>query len=458
MKTELLGQEKNVVRIKVDFEAEEFSSNLNETIQEIAQKTNIPGFRKGHTPRRVIEMRFGRENLYGEAFQKLISNAVEQVVGDYDLDTIAAPSLSMEDTIQEGKPLSCELTFEVTPEVALPELGEIEVEKLIPKVTDEMVDVMVQNLRREHSVLSPATRPAQEKDVLSVKYVTEVSGPEGEPVKSDEQKGDVDLAESTIRPDVRNALLGKSAGETAEVEFNVEEAHEDKTVAGKKVHYFFTVEEVKERVLPEMAPEFYKKALGTDIESEEAFREELKKRLLARIDADNTSQATMTAVDRIVEKSSLEVPETLVKRQIEFQKERDAADAKKRYGQELSEVLKNNSVNPEDYERNLRATAENIVRRSLVLDEIGKKFDVEVQKTELDGEIDRRAELYGVEPTKLRAIFYKNRETVGRVVEDIRYGKITKIIMENVKVRDVEQLSPASSPNAPEAESAQEQQ
>ena len=72
MKTELLGQEKNVVKIKVEFEAAEFSKGLTEALREISRGTNIPGFRKGHAPRRVIEMRIGRQALYNEALEKIL--------------------------------------------------------------------------------------------------------------------------------------------------------------------------------------------------------------------------------------------------------------------------------------------------------------------------------------------------------------------------------------------------
>ena len=88
MKTELLGQEKNIVRVKVEFEAAEFSKGLAEALGEISRSTNIPGFRKGRAPRRVIEMRVGRQALYNEALEKILSAALQQIVEDYDLETI----------------------------------------------------------------------------------------------------------------------------------------------------------------------------------------------------------------------------------------------------------------------------------------------------------------------------------------------------------------------------------
>ncbi|MDR3230120.1 MAG: trigger factor [Synergistaceae bacterium] len=445
MKTELLGQEKNVVRVKVEFEAEEFTSCLDAAIQRIAQKANIPGFRKGHTPRRVIEMRVGRQNLYSEALETLVPNAVEQVVGDYDLDTIAPPSLSLQmDSINEGQPLSCVLVFEVLPEVALPELGDIEVEKLIPQVTDEMLDAAIKEFRTNLSTLSSVDRPAEAGDVLLVKAVTEFPGENGEVTRSEEQDSEIDLAAPNVRTEVSDALLGKARGDTVDVEFVVEDEHENKTVAGKKFHYFFTISEVKERILPETGPEFYKKVMDLDFDSEEPFREELKKRLLENIEEESRAQAGASALGLIVERSGLEVPETLLERQSTALKERDSEDARKNLKQEMEDVLRAAAIPPAEYEWNLRNKAEAILRRSLVIGEIGKKFDIEVQKEEIDGEIVRMARHYGIDPVKLQAIYYKNEESMQRVTDELRYRKIMNLILEKVRVKDVEKLSEVS--------------
>ncbi|MDR3265905.1 MAG: trigger factor [Synergistaceae bacterium] len=453
MKTELLGQEKNVVKVKVEFEAGEFASCLDAAIQEIAGKANIPGFRKGRTPRRVIEMRFGRPALYSEALEKLIPNAVEQVVGDYDLETIAPPSLHV-DSIDEGQPLSCELAFEVLPEIVLPELGDIEVERLIPTVTDEALDATVKEFQKRLSTLSPVDRPAEAGDVLSLNGVSEVPGPDGEPVRSEEQQSEIDLADPAVRAEVKNALLGKTRGEAADAEFVVDEDYENKAVAGKKFRYFFTVDEVKERILPEMAPDFYKKVTDLDLDSEAAFREELTKRILANLENESMMRSGMTALGLIVSRSGMEVPETLLERQATLLEERDSEEAKKRFELDLDEVLRKSSIPRAEYEQGLREKAGMLVRRSLVIDEIGKKFDVEVEEAELDEEIFRMAVQYNIEPVKLKGFYQKNAERRAQVRNELRYGKIIKLILEKVRVKDVEKLSEPEAPETPETEPA----
>ena len=148
MKTELLGQEKNVVKIKVDFEPEEFQGGLKKALSDLSQQARIPGFRRGHIPRKILEMRLGRETLYREAMENILPDNIKKIIEDYELDTIATPSVEFGD-IHEGEPVSCEVTFEVLPEVTLPTLEDLEIELRRTVVADEMVEQLIRHFRKE---------------------------------------------------------------------------------------------------------------------------------------------------------------------------------------------------------------------------------------------------------------------------------------------------------------------
>lgn len=440
MKTELLGQEKNVVKIKVEFEAAEFSKGLTEALREISRGTNIPGFRKGHAPRRVIEMRIGRQALYNEALEKILPGALQQVVEDYALDTIADPAIKI-DEVREGEPVTCELTLEVMPETELPVLEDIEVEKLNAAVTDEMVDSLARSIRKQHSRLEAADRPAGDEDVVAVSFTTRIlndASSQGEP-----QKSDIDLSDENIRSEVRSALNGKAAGDTAETEFEVEADYRDSTVAGKRVHYTMSVETVKERILPDLDLEFFKKLFGedTEIATEEAFRKRLGDDLLTRMKSENEAHAATRAVEEVSKRSILDVPESMVERQTEFLKKEDDEEAKRRFGMEMREVLRLGGEDEAAYENLIRSKALGMVRRTLVLDAIGKKYDVEVSKADFEAEVDRRSALYGIDRNRLLGLLYKDRKLMTQVLDDLRYSKITALLMTLVKVRDVDELS-----------------
>jgi len=442
MRTELLGQEKNIVRVKVEFETTEFTANLSEIIKEITQKANIPGFRKGRIPRKIIEMRFGKDNLYKEALEKMLPEALKKITDDYDLDVMNTPSLKFDDDIKEGEPVTCELVIEVMPEVELPELEGIEVERLNQEVTDETLDMMIASFREKLATLNPVDRAAGENDVVSASFVTQILNSDGsEEPASEPMPNSIDLAEPSVRPEVKETLLGKAKGDEACAEFEIEDDYRDASLAGKRIRYNITVNAVNEKILPDVGPEFFKKVMNADFDTEADFRQEMKKRLLEHQENEETLRIGEKAIDAIVALSKLDVPDSLMERQSAHIKEQDADDIKQRYGISMEDYLREVSVNQAQYEQAVQGKADVTLRRTLILDEIGKKFGVEVKREELEAEISRLATLHGMERAKLRAHYYKNETNMSRLSNKLFYDKVSKLILENIKIKHVDKLS-----------------
>ncbi|MBR1672082.1 MAG: trigger factor [Fretibacterium sp.] len=453
MKTELLGQEKNVVKIKVEFEAEEFLDGLKKALSELSQQARIPGFRKGHAPRKILEMRLGRGTIYSEALDKILPENIQKIIEDYELETIDTPSVNVGD-IHEGEPVSCELTFEVMPEVELPELENVEVEQLRTVVTDEMVDRLIRRLRKEHSKTNPVERPVGNDDLVDITLVACAVEEGAKP--SQPQKSKIDLFDETVRQELRSALAGHSKGETVEAEFDVEPDHQDVQFAGKRLHYTMTIEGVSEYALPELNDEFYKKALGenTDVHTEEAFRDKMRTELHDSMESENRVDAERRAVTKVTLLSKVDVPDTLVDRQVKVLRQRDEDEVHQRYGAELKDVLGQGN---EDWEKGYlelqKIRAAGMVRQSLVVEAIGKKYEVNVEKEDVEAELTRRAALFQVDRSRLLNYLYKNENAMSRLIDDVRYGKITSLLLTKIKVKEVDELSPEQ-PAATEGEGA----
>ena len=185
MRSELVSQEKNFVTIKVELEVTEFQKSINMTVRELTQKINVPGFRKGKVPRNILEMRVGKEGILIEALESIMPDTIDQIVKDYELDLIDQPEMEIE-KLEEGKDVLLTLTFEVAPEVKLPELETIEIEKLKVNVTDEMVDEAIKNMQKQNAEHEKVDRAVEDDDVVEIEYVTNVLDEEGEIIKSHE--------------------------------------------------------------------------------------------------------------------------------------------------------------------------------------------------------------------------------------------------------------------------------
>ena len=447
MKTELLGQEKNIVKIKLDIEASEFTKALNKALNELSQQVNIPGFRKGKTPRKILEMRFGKDAIYNEALEKIMPDQIQQMVEDYDLDPLDSPTLELKEKIIEGQPVVCELTFEVRPEVELPEIEAMEIEKVIEEVNDEAVDKLEKRVRIQLAKVQPADRPVKDEDVVKIELTIRTINSDGteteEQPKPNPSEERIDLTDTTIRQAVREALIGKSKGDEAEAEFDVEENHSDKALAGKRVRYKMKVLDVAEYVLPEVNEQFFKDVFGpnTDIKDEEAFRARLRKDLESQVADETLNDLRSRAADMVISQSKVELPENLIARQISSIRRENEQWAKdnnvslnEAYGLDTEEGKKG-------YENILKTRAETSVKNVLVMDAVAKKFDIHLEKKDLEDEFDRRAKSLNVSKGFVAKYFYENQKQLDRLTDELRWDKIADTIISQMKVKEVKELS-----------------
>ena len=453
MRTEVLEQEKNIVKVKVEFEAEEFAKAYKKTLGALSQKVNIPGFRKGHIPNNVLEMRFGREALYSETLEKMLPEHIPHIVEDYDIDLLDNPTLDF-DVIQEGCPVACTLIFEVIPDAELPEnLGEIEVEKLRIEITEDAVNRTIRNFRREHATITPVDRPVEDSDVidadLSVLPLDGESGEDREPFVANDQVLDLscsaEFGERSIRSEIRSALLGHSKGDVVDVEFDIEEDHSASDFAGKRLRYTLTIKNVSEIIFPDLNEEFFKKVYGedTDILTEEACRNRVREDLKNHTEANLLEDARRRALEKILALSTVEPPEKMVVRRMEDIREDDEERFRAQHHFEMSDLLEvgKDTELVKNYMVRLRERAEDGVRHTLVLNAIAKKYDVKLEQGDIDAELDRVGTLYNVSQDMLKALHNKNDKSRSELINSVLYAKIMDRVMQDMQVKEVDTLS-----------------
>ncbi len=443
MRSELVSQEKNFVTIKVEIEADEFQKEVNKAVRNLSQKANIPGFRKGRVPRKILEMRLGKEGLLFEALESYMPAAIDQIVQDYELDLIDQPELKV-DKMEEGSDVLVTLIFEVTPEVELPDLETIEIEKLKVNVTDEMVDEAIKNMQKQNAELENVDRASEDEDVVEVEYVTSVLDEDGSVLKShDPATADVDLGLQELRAEVKEALKGHVSGDSVSATVNVEKDYSDPEVAGKQVRYDMTVKQVKVKKYPELDAAFFEKMLGKAVDNEAAFREEVKNRLIDRMTQESDSMAESAAVVKVAELATVELPETLVKRQIEHIQKEDAENAQKRFQKSMNDVLAESGMNQEEYDNRVKEQAEKTVRQYLVLDALSGDFEVSIEKADFESEVAPLATAYNVSSDNILKAIFKDQNRVMEMGNRIRYKKTTKALLEKIKINEVDKLTPA---------------
>ncbi|NLI96291.1 MAG: trigger factor [Synergistaceae bacterium] len=438
MKTEIISQEGNKQRIRATIDAQEFQKALNTVVGELSRKANIKGFRKGKVPRNVLEMYFGREGIYTEALEKVLPAAMGEIVEEYDLSLISEPEVDLEGEVEEGKPVTAVFTFEVRPEVILPDLASIVVEKPVVEVTDAMVDEAVEQIRLRHSELKPVeNRTSREGDAVSVEYTTQIVEEGKENTASSPQTTTIQLDPESLREELKNALTGKNIGDEESVEITIEAEHPDPSIAGKTLRYNLKVKEILERILPELDEAFVRKTSQDRLTSLEEFRKEVAERIEEQIRRDVQNAMEANALSKLRDAAQVTVPETLIERQVASMKEEEAAQIKKQFNLSMEEYLDKNGIKPETFEQSIRERAERIVRQTLILEALADERSIEVVSQDIEAEIQNLADSLRTDPERIRSLLFKDRERMTDFLHRIRMNKAISQLLSEVTIKEV---------------------
>ena len=442
MRSELISQEKNIVKIKVEVEPERFEETVKDVIKEISQKANIKGFRKGRVPRNVIELYFGRESIYREALENLIPEVVTQIKEEYGLELIAEPRVKLEGEVKEGSPVLLEIEYEVVPEIELPDLSQIEVPKLKPIVTDEMVEQVIKDLRERNAehVDVEEERPIEEDDIVVVNATAQVEREEGDDIEKFDFEGKevedtIDLTADYLDENVKKDLVGQSAGST--ITTTITHPDDGSKLAGKRITYTMEVKGIKKKILPELDEEFLKK-VGADGKDLDEFKTHIKEQLQDVLENRAKNEAINLALQQIVNQTKIDVPERLVDREFQSLLYEEEQRIKQAYNITLEEYVKQSGIDFEEYKKKLRDQAFRRVLNSLVLEELTKRFEIKVDSQDIRSHVERMANAYNLSAEELSSFIVSDQDRLYKLSYDIMTEKTLDKILDFVNVRELE--------------------
>ena len=442
MRSELISQEKNIVKIKVEVEPERFEETVKDVIKEISQKANIKGFRKGRVPRNVIELYFGRESIYREALENLIPEVVTQIKEEYGLELIAEPRVKLEGEVKEGSPVLLEIEYEVVPEIELPDLSQIEVPKLKPIVTDEMVEQVIKDLRERNAehVDVEEERPIEEDDIVVVNATAQVEREEGDDIEKFDFEGKevedtIDLTADYLDENVKKDLVGQSAGST--ITTTITHPDDGSKLAGKRITYTMEVKGIKKKILPELDEEFLKK-VGADGKDLDEFKTHIKEQLQDVLENRAKNEAINLALQQIVNQTKIDVPERLVDREFQSLLYEEEQRIKQAYNITLEEYVKQSGIDFEEYKKKVRDQAFRRVLNSLVLEELTKRFEIKVDPGDIRSHVERMATAYNLSAEELSSFIVSDQDRLYKLSYDIMTEKTLDKILDFVNVRELE--------------------
>jgi trigger factor len=376
--------ENSFAYLSIEVEESRLQRSLDESYHRLSYRVKVPGFRKGRVPKRILEMRIGKETLIEDALRSLIPEVYVEAVKELGIDPLDEPELSVSEA-EEGKPLKLTAKVLVRPEVKLPDYKQIRIEKEIPEISDEDVDRQIQILRENQAVLVPVDREiVQDGDYVLVKVNVTSQGEDVDLGIGDEaviiRAGD---GEGSFL-DINKGVVGLKIGDEAEIEATLPERFQDEKFAGKQGLASVKVEAIRKREVPELTDEFAK-AMG-DFENVDAMRQGIREILEKSVKERFETEYIDKVVDKITEEAEVDVPEILVEREIDRTLRNFEANLVEQ-GLSLEGYLESCGLDKEALHSNYRDDAYSAVKSEFVLDAIAKAEGFEAQDNEVNEKV-----------------------------------------------------------------------
>ncbi|MFP4589221.1 MAG: trigger factor [Candidatus Acetothermia bacterium] len=403
MKSKLAEEEGNEITLAIEIESERVDSTLSEVYQKSVQEMEIPGFRKGKVPKSFIKARFGDDVFHEQAQEELIGEFLPEAWREHGIKPVSEPEIDVEQ-FEEGKKFLFKATAEVLPQVELGqykglELSPVEIESSI----EDRMEKELEHLREEHAQVVP-----KEGDTVEPGDIVLLEDSEGnrKQVEVPEEDSDTPLAE----------LLGHQTGDsiTLDSQEDVEQ---------------FEIAEVKQLDLPELDDEF---ARDLEYDDLSALKSKVKTDLLSQLEEEREEQLHQQILDRVAEYSDFEPPQKMIENIASNRME----SLSEQVGEEsFDDLLSQEGKTREEMKEQIAQSAEQELKRELLLGEIAEEEGISVSEEELEQRLEEEAQDRGIELLK-----FKNQLKAEDKLEGYRkqfeQEKVLEFLMNHAQIQE----------------------
>ncbi|MGN0414318.1 MAG: trigger factor [Agathobacter sp.] len=428
MSVQVENLEKNMAKLTIEVPAEELEKAIEAAYRRQKNKISIPGFRKGKVPRAMVEKMYGAGVFYEDAANTLMQQNYPSAVDESGIDIVSRPTVDIVQ-IEQGKPFIFTAEVAVKPEVTLGKYMGVTVTKADTSVSDEEVEEALEKERNNNArTITVTDRPVAEGDTAVIDFEGFVDGEPFEGGKGENHP--LEIGSHTFIDNFEEQLVGKNAGDDVEVNVTFPEQYQAAELAGKPAVFKVKINEIKTRELPELDDEFAKDVSEFDTLAE--YKDSVKKNLEEQKKNEARRTQEDEAIQKIIDKSKMDIPEAMIDTQCESMIE-EFAQRIAQSGLTMEQYLQFSGTTIEGMKEQVRPEALTRIQSSLVLEQIAKEENIEVTDEDIDAEIEKMAKSYGMEADKLKE--YMGDAQKDSMKKELALSKAADLIMENAKER-----------------------
>lgn len=420
--------EGNTGTLTVEVAVEEVNAGLDKAFKKVVKSVQAPGFRKGKMPRKMFEKMYGVEALYNDALDFILPEAYGKAIEEAGVEPIDRPEIDIEQ-MEKGKSLIFKAIVTLKPEVTLGEYKGLEVTRLDTEVTDEEIEEQLKGRQTAFAELV-VKEDGEVENGDSVKL--DFKGfADGEPFEGGEAENfDLEIGSGSFIPGFEEQMIGMKVGEEKAIEVTFPEEYHAAELAGKPATFEVKVHEIKSKEIPELDDELAKE-IDEEVESLDALRAKLKEQTAKEKLSASETALRDDLVEAAARNAEVDIPEVMIETEVNRMMD-EFGQRLQSQGMNLELYFQFSGQDEEALRGQMKEDAGNRVRVSLTLEAIGKAENIEVTEEEVNEELQKMSDQFGMEVEQIKA-------TLGgtTVLEnDLRFNKTVEFLVENAKIAE----------------------
>lgn len=389
--------EKNIVELEVTVEAAKFAGAVNQAAKKLAQKVNVPGFRKGKAPRHYVEQYLGTDALYNEALDELLNPAYAEAVVESGIEPVDRPEVDLVQ-IEEGKDLIFKAKVTVKPEVELGEYKGLQVIREVASVDDAQVEEDLKHKQEQHAKLVTLEEGVVTAgDTASINFEGFTDGVAFPGGKGEDY--DLVIGSATFIPGFEEQLIGAQIGQETDVNVQFPAEYHSEELAGKDALFKVTVNKIKRKEFAPLDDEFAKDV--SEFETLDELKADTRQKLMEAAEKKADADFRKAVIAKAVDNAAVEIPEAMIDSRVDAMVE----DLKRNLsysGLTLEQYYVYTNSSEQDMRERMRPQAAESVKTELVLEAIGKAEGIQVSEEEVNTELEKIAGYYQQDVASLK--------------------------------------------------------
>lgn len=416
----------NEVKLSFEIEAEKFEEAIQKVYVKSAKYFNIPGFRKGKAPYKLVEKQYGAQIFYEDAFNEVVPEIYEKELNDAGIIAVSKPEIDITQ-MEKGKDLIFTATVQTKPEVKLGKYKGIELKKIEYTVEDEDINHELGHMQERNArLVNVEDRAVETNDTTVIDFEGFVDGVAFEGGK--DEGHELVIGSNTFIPGFEDQIIGMKIEEEKDINVTFPEEYFSKELAGKDAVFKVKLHEIKKKELPELDDEFAKDVSEFDT------LDELKASIKEKIEEENASKAKYEteeeAIKTVCDNVEIDIPSGMIETETDNMI-RDIEQRLMYQGLNLQQYLQMTGKTESDMRKELEEQAQRQVKTKLVLEAIIVEEKIEADEETVKSKLEEMAKMYGNKVEDLE----KNESLKKYIEESVKSEKAISFIVDNAKIK-----------------------